>query len=178
MVLFWPTQKSEKFELTRKDIFLALAKDIPAGDGKLIPNPHKTWKDVNALPAIKIEVLGPPTSGTRDAFAELAMEGGCKKFKWIKAMKKGDKTLSIKKIKKPTSEFATVREDGAYIEAGENDNMIIGKLEANPKRSNFGYSFLDQNANKVQGSTIEGNAPTFENIAEGGYQSPDHYTFM
>ena len=96
------SKKSEKFELTRKDIFLALAKDIPAGDGKLIPNPHKTWKDVNAaLPAIKIEVLGPPpTSGTRDAFAELAMEGGCKKFKWIKAMKKGDKTLGIKKDKK------------------------------------------------------------------------------
>ena len=96
------SKKSEKFELTRKDIFLALAKDIPDGDGKLIPNPHKTWKDVNAaLPAIKIEVLGPPpTSGTRDAFVELAMEGGCKKFKWIKAMKKGDKTLGVKKDKK------------------------------------------------------------------------------
>ena len=167
------SKKSEKFELTRKDIFLALAKDIPAGDGKLIPNPHKTWKDVNAaLPAIKIEVLGPPpTSGTRDAFAELTMEGGCKKFKWIKAMKKGDKTLGIKKDKKAYKRIChTVREDGAYIEAGENDNMIIGKLEANPKALGiFGYSFLDQNANKVQGSTIEGNAPTFENIAEGGY---------
>ena len=86
-------------------------------------------------------------------------------------MKKGDKTLGIKKDKKAYKRIChTVREDGAYIEAGENDNMIIGKLEANPKALGiFGYSFLDQNANKVQGSTIEGNAPTFENIAEGGY---------
>ena len=167
------SKKSEKFQLTRKDIFLALAKDVPAGDGKVVPNPHKTWKDVNAaLPAVKIEVLGPPpTSGTRDAFTELAMEGGCKKFKWIKAMKEGDKTLGIKKDNKAYKRIChTVREDGAYIEAGENDNMIIGKLEANPKALGiFGYSFLDQNANKVQGSTIEGNAPTFENIAEGSY---------
>ena len=130
------SKKSEMFKLTRKDLFLALAKDIPAGEGKLQPNPHKTWKDVNSsLPAVKIEVLGPPpTSGTRDAFAELGLEGGCKKFKWIKAMKKGDKALGIKKDKKAYKRLChTVREDGAYIEAGENDNMIISKLEANPK---------------------------------------------
>ncbi|MGI9301705.1 MAG: substrate-binding domain-containing protein, partial [Gammaproteobacteria bacterium] len=82
-------------ELNRKDIFLALAKNVPSPDGgaKFVPNPYKTWKDVNAsLPADKIEVLGPPpTSGTRDAFVELAMEGGCKTFDWIKAMKKEDK---------------------------------------------------------------------------------------
>ena len=167
------SKQSEVFKLTRKDIFLALAKDVPAGEGKLVPNPNKTWKDVNSsLPAIKIEVLGPPpTSGTRDAFAELAMEGGCKKFKWIKAMKKGDKKLGIKKDKKAYKKIChTVREDGAYIEAGENDNMIIGKLEANPKALGiFGYSFLDQNADKVQGSTIEGKEPTFEAIADGKY---------
>ena len=167
------SKKSDVFKLTRKDLFLALAKDIPAGEGKLQSNPHKMWQDVNSsLPAVKIEVLGPPpTSGTRDAFAELALEGGCKKFEWIKAMKKGDKVLGIKKDKKAYKRLChTVREDGAYIEVGENDNMIISKLQANPKALGiFGYSFLDQNSDKVQGSTIGGKAPTFENIADGSY---------
>ena len=128
------SKKSDVFKLTRKDLFLALAKDIPAGEGKLQSNPHKTWQDVNSsLPAVKIEVLGPPpTSGTRDAFAELALEGGCKKFEWIKAMKKGDKVLGIKKDKKAYKRLChTVREDGAYIEVGENDKFkavpLVGK---------------------------------------------------
>jgi phosphate transport system substrate-binding protein len=142
-----------------------LAKNVPAGEGKLQPNPYTTWKDVNpSLPATKIKVLGPPpTSGTRDAFVELAMEGGCKKFKWIKAMKKTDQ-------KAYKSLCHTLREDGAYIEAGENDNLIVQKLDANPKALGiFGYSFLDRNADKVQGSDIDGMAPTFENIAKGKY---------
>jgi len=94
------SKSSPQMELSRKDIFLALAKDVP-GDkpGELIPNPYQTWKDVNpALPATDIEVLGPPpTSGTRDAFAELALEGGCKKIDWIAALKKsdGDKYKSV-----------------------------------------------------------------------------------
>jgi phosphate transport system substrate-binding protein len=154
-------------ELSRKDIFLALAKQVPNPDGSetLVDNPYKTWKDVNpALPNLKIEVLGPPpTSGTRDAFAELAMEGGCKKIDWIKAMKKKDK-------KKYKSICHTVREDGAYIEAGENDNLIVQKLEANPDALGiFGFSFLDQNTDKVQGSLIDGVAPEFEAIASGDY---------
>ena len=134
-------------------------------NGKIIPNPHKTWKDVDpSLPDVKIEVLGPPpTSGTRDAFAELAMQGGCKKFPDIKAIKKTDKK-AFKKL------CHTVREDGVYIEAGENDNLIIAKLEANPKAFGvFGYSFLDQNKDKLQGSIVEENAPTFENISSGKY---------
>ncbi len=109
--------KAKIMEVGRKDLFLALAKDVPTGkEGQLIPNPNKTWKDVNpSLPNIKIEVLGPPpTSGTRDAFAELALEGGCKKFEWIEAMKKKDK-------KKYKAICHAVREDGAYVEAGEND---------------------------------------------------------
>ena len=89
------SRKAEPFEITRKDIFLALAKEVPdpGGAEKLVANPYKTWKDVNPeLPDKRIEVLGPPpTSGTRDAFVELAMEGGCKKFDWIKAMKSEDK---------------------------------------------------------------------------------------
>jgi len=161
------SKKSKRFELSRKDIFLALAKDVPNPDGSetLVANPYKTWKDVNpALPNSKIEVLGPPpTSGTRDAFAELAMEGGCKKIGWIKAMKKQDK-------KKYKSICHTIREDGAYIEAGENDNLIVQKLEANPNALGvFGFSFLDQNTDKVQGSLIDGVAPEFEAIASGQY---------
>lgn len=159
------SKKSERMQITRKQIFLALAKDIPAGEGQLIPNPHKTWKDVDpSLPAVKIEVLGPPpTSGTRDAFAELALEGGCKKIGWIKAMKKTDK-------KKYKAICHSIREDGGYVEAGENDVLIVRKLEANPNAFGvFGYSFLDQNGDKVQGSLIDGQDPTFENIADGKY---------
>ena len=161
------SKKSAPMKLSRKDIFLALAKDIPdpSGAEKLIPNPHTTWHDVNpSLPDKKIEVLGPPpTSGTRDAFVELAMEGGCKKIGWIKAMKKKDKN-AYKKI------CHTVREDGAYIEAGENDNLIVQKLNANPNAIGiFGFSFLDQNSDLIQGSRVDGFEPTFEAIADGQY---------
>ena len=159
------SKASPQMKITRQQIFMALAKDVPAGEGKLIPNPNKTWKDVDpSLPDVKIEVLGPPpTSGTRDAFAELAMEGGCKKIGWIKAMKKTDK-------KKYKAICHSIREDGAYVEAGENDVLIVRKLEANPKAFGvFGYSFLDQNADKIQGSLIDGKAPTFEAISDGSY---------
>lgn len=155
------------FKLTRKDLFLGLAKNVPNPDGTetLVKNPYTTWKQVNAsLPNSKIEVLGPPpTSGTRDAFAELAMEGGCKKIDWIKAMKKKDKK-AYKTI------CHTVREDGAYIEAGENDNLIVQKLDSNPNALGiFGFSFLEQNDDKVQGSVIEGKSPEFDTIADGSY---------
>ncbi|MET0013960.1 MAG: PstS family phosphate ABC transporter substrate-binding protein [Sedimenticola sp.] len=155
------------FKISRKDIFLALAKDVPnpKAAGKTMANPYKTWKDVNAsLPNTKIEVLGPPpTSGTRDAFVELAMEGGCKKIDWIKAMKKTDKK-AYKKL------CHTIREDGAFIEAGENDNLIVQKLEANPAALGiFGFSFLDQNSDKVKGSEVDGVEPAFEAIADGSY---------
>jgi phosphate transport system substrate-binding protein len=159
------SKKAEHFELSLRDVFLALAKEVPAAEGKLQPNPYKTWNQVNpALPTTEIEVLGPPpTSGTRDAFVELAMEGGCKSFAWIEALKKSDKG-SYKAL------CHTIREDGAYIEAGENDNLIVQKLDANPRALGiFGYSFLDRNADTVQGSTIDGRAPTFENIADGKY---------
>ncbi len=128
-------------------------------------NPYKTWKDVNPeLPAVAIEVLGPPpTSGTRDAFVELAMEGGAKEFDSLVALRKSDK--------KAFARIAhTLREDGAYVEAGENDNLIVQKLQANPSALGiFGFSFLDQNGDVVQGSLVDGEAPTFENIADGKY---------
>lgn len=160
-------KKAAQYELTRKDLFLALAKDVPNPDGSetLIANPYKTWKDLNpALPNIAIEVLGPPpTSGTRDAFAELAMEGGCKKFAWIKAMKKKDKQ-GYKSV------CHTIREDGAYVESGENDNLIVQKLDKNPNALGiFGYSFLEENSSKVQASKIEGVEPDFETIADKSY---------
>ena len=152
--------------LTRNDIFLALAKEVPGqSDGELIANPYRTWKDVNAeLPDLKIEVLGPPpTSGTRDAFVELAMEGGCKSVGWIKALKSTDSS-SYNAI------CHMIREDGAFVEAGENDNLIVQKLEANPSAFGiFGFSFLDQNGEKVKGAEVDGTAPTFEAIADGNY---------
>jgi phosphate transport system substrate-binding protein len=158
---------AQQFELTRRQVFMALAKQVPdpAGGNALVENPYTTWSDVDAgLPSVKIEVLGPPpTSGTRDAFVELAMEGGCKTFPAIAAVKDRDKN-EFKAI------CHTIREDGAYIEAGENDNLIVQKLEANPNALGiFGYSFLDQNYDKVQGSMVDGVEPSFEAIADGGY---------
>ena len=160
-------RQATRFELTRKDLFLALADRVPNPDGSqtLVDNPYNTWQQVNpALPDARIEVLGPPpTSGTRDAFAELAMEGGCQQFDWIKALKKQDKK-AYKTI------CHTVREDGLYIEAGENDNLIVQKLEKNPDALGiFGFSFLEQNDDKVQGSLVEGQTPEFETIADGSY---------
>ena len=154
----------EPFSITLQQLFLALAKDVPS-DGGMVANPNQTWADVDAsLPAVKIEVLGPPpTSGTRDAFVELAMEGGCKTFPDIKALKKQDK-------KAYKALCHSIREDGAFVEAGENDNLIVQKLKANPSALGiFGYSFLDQNRDKVQGSTINGIAPDFDTIADGSY---------
>jgi phosphate transport system substrate-binding protein len=160
-------KQAAPLQLSRKDIFLALAKEVPDPNGgeKTIPNPYKNWKDLNpALPDKSIEVLGPPpTSGTRDAFVELAMEPGAEEFDWIKALKKADE-------KKFKAVAHTIREDGAYVEAGENDNLIVQKLEANPNALGiFGFSFLDQNTDKIQGSFVDGVEPTFDAIADGKY---------
>ncbi len=159
--------KGEHIDLSLRDIFLALAKDVPNPDGseELVANPYKTWKEVNpALPNTKIEVLGPPpTSGTRDAFNELAIEGGCKTFPWLKAIKSEDKS-------KYKAICRSVREDGAYVEAGENDNLIVQKLEKNPAAYGvFGYSFLDQNRGVVQAANVDGVEPTFDAIGSGDY---------
>jgi len=166
---------AETYPLTRRELFLALAKEVPESTGgnmdavtgnlKLIPNPYKTWKDVNSeLPAEPIEVLGPPpTSGTRDAFVELVMHAGCKEFGAIKKLEKEDEK-QFKAI------CGTIREDGKYVEAGENDNLIVQKLQANPKALGiFGFSFLDQNADKVKGASIEGVEINFDNVASGKY---------
>ena len=160
-------KQAQRLSITRKDLFLALAKQVPNPNGAqdTVPNPYITWQDVNpSLLATRIEVLGPPpTSGTRDALTELVMEGGCKQFDWIKAMGKSDKAAY-------RTVCHTMREDGAFIEAGENDNLIVQKLNANPKALGiFGFSFLDQNADQIQGSVIDGVEPEFETIADGSY---------
>ena len=156
-------------ELTRKDIFLALAKEVPdpknPDSGALVANPYQTWKDVNSsLPATKIRVLGPPpTSGTRDAFVELAMEGGCKGLPEVDALEDTDKDTH-------KARCHSIREDGVFIEAGENDNLIVQKLRANPNAVGiFGFSFLDQNTDTVQGALVDGMEPSFDNIASGEY---------
>jgi len=161
------SRKAQVFRLTRKDLFLGLAKQVPvAGDtGALQPNPYKTWKQINpSLPDTKIEVLGPPpTSGTRDALVELVVEGGANAFTWIAKLKKTDK-------KRYKIICNTIREDGAYIEAGENDNLIVEKLIKSPGALGvLGFSFLDQNTDKIQGSFINGVQPTFEAISDGSY---------
>ena len=165
-IVFANSVQAADVSLTRRDIFLALAKRVPgARPGELVPNPNRKWSDVNpALPARPIEVLGPPpTSGTRDAFVELAMEGGCASVDWIAALKKTDEN-AYKAV------CHTIREDGVFVEAGENDNLIVQKLQANPDAFGiFGFSFLDQNLEKVKGAPIDGVAPTFDAIADGDY---------
>jgi phosphate transport system substrate-binding protein len=170
-----------QFNLSERDIYLALAKKVPTGNpGELIDNPYKNWHEINALlPNEKIEVLGPPpTSGTRDAFAELALEAGCKTFDWIKqikadskAAKKAGNNARAAELKHRYKNIChNIREDGAYIEAGENDNLIVEKLTKNPQALGiFGFSFLDQNSDKVKGANINGVPVTFETIANGSY---------
>ena len=140
------------YSLTREQIFMALARNIVV-NGELVANPFTNWSQIDpALPDMAIEVLGPPpTSGTRDAFVELVMEEACQSGV-------------------PEDLCGDIREDGAYVDAGENDNLIVQKLEANAAAVGiFGFSFLDQNTNAIQGAIVDGVVPTFENIASGDY---------
>jgi phosphate transport system substrate-binding protein len=153
-------------KLTKEQIFLALAKQVPDKDGKLVANPNKMWSDIDpSLPKEKIEVLGPPpTSGTRDSFMELAMEPGAAKFKSLEELKKSD-------AKAYEAVWKSMREDGAFVEAGENDNLIVQKLQANPAAVGiFGFSFLDENSSTLQDVEIDGVEATYETIASGDYK--------
>jgi len=166
-IAFANSLDADPLELELSDIFLALAAQVPNPNGadELVDNPYTRWSEINAdLPDLDIEVLGPPpTSGTRDAFAELAMEGGCETFEVIKALEESDEDL-YKAV------CHTMREDGAYVEAGENDNLIVQKLQANPDALGiFGYSFLEQNDDIVQSSVIGGFEADFDAIADGDY---------
>lgn len=148
-------QTGPDFSVTREQIFLALAKYVPV-NGVLVENPYQNWNEVDpSLPNQAIEVYGPPpTSGTRDAFVELVMDYACEHFPEYSS----------------DVECQSMREDGKFIEAGENDNMIVQKLRVNPLALGiFGYSFLQNNNDVVKGSVIDGYTPEFENIASGDY---------
>lgn len=152
-------------KLTLPQLLLAVAKEVPGPDGKLIANPNKNWSDIDkSLPNTKIEVLGPPpTSGTRDSFHELLLEKGAEKIPALAALKKSD-AKAFDKV------WKTLREDGAYVEAGENDNVIVQKLIANKDAFGvFGYSFLEENSGKLRGVPLNGVAPEFDNITSGKY---------
>jgi phosphate transport system substrate-binding protein len=147
--------------LTQADIYKALAAN-PFGKG---PNKAQTWKDVNpSLPAVKIRVLGPPpTSGTRDSLADLYLEKGCNTDPAMEALKKSDD-------KKHKDVCTKIREDGAYIEAGENDNLLVQKVSADPGTLGvLGFSYLEENADKVQPVKIAGVAPSEQTIANLTY---------
>lgn len=159
--------KEQQLNLSRRDIFLALAKQVPNPDGSatLVDNPYKKWSDINpSLPSIQIEVLGPPsTSGTRDALIEFAMVAGCKQFAWVSELAETD-YRQFRRI------CHLIREDGAYVNAGENDNLIVHKLGIKSGAVGiFGFNFLDQNTNTVQAAIIEGQLPEFESIKSHEY---------
>ncbi|HUU25397.1 MAG TPA: PstS family phosphate ABC transporter substrate-binding protein [Methyloceanibacter sp.] len=163
------SKKGKSIDLSKEQLFLALASEIPDGD-KLVPNPSKKWSDVDKnLPDVAITVYGPPpTSGTRDAFVELAMHEGCKALDYFKK-KKGelDKAAFEDLVKEKCT---PMRQDGPFIEAGENDNLIVQRIEADPNALGiFGYSFLYENQDKLQGVKVGGAAPSFDTIADGSY---------
>lgn len=162
-------RNAPEFSLMPEEIFLALAKDIHDENLKFISNPHKTWQSVDPmLPDTKIEVLGPPpTSGTRDAFLELVMEKAAKGFGGYREMKDADEKNGTKDYEKV---WKSLRQDGPYVEAGENDNLIVQKIENNANAIGiFGYSFLEENKNKIKPILVGGIEPTYENIAKGTY---------
>lgn len=156
------SKKRPPFALTLAQIYRALAAQLPDGT----KNTVSSWNQVDPkLPNQPIEVIGPPpTSGTRDTFNELVMEGGCVAATPAMAELKKTDEPKFKKL------CGSIREDGKYIQAGENDNLVVQKIEANPNAIGvFGYSYLEQNADKISGSPINGFAPTYDNIASGKY---------
>jgi len=163
---FANSMKAPEVPLTKQQIFMALAKQVPDKDGKLVDNPYTMWNEIDpSLPAVKIEVLGPPpTSGTRDSFHELVMEKGAESFDSLKELKKAD-------AKAFEAVWKSMREDGLFIEAGENDNLIVQKLSNNPNAFGiFGFANVAENAALIRGLPVDGVVPTFETIASGEYK--------
>lgn len=169
------SKNSRAMEFSLRDLYLALAAKVPAagtqgGAGNMVDNPYKRWNEINpGLPDREIVVLGPPpTSGTRDAFNELAIEGGCETFAGMRELQQSD-SIAYKAF------CRGIREDGVFIEAGENDNLIVQKIQANTDAIGiFGFSFLDQNADIIQAFRISrdgssAHEPTFEAISDGSY---------
>lgn len=154
------SKSGRRVDFTLEQIYLALAAQIPNAQGQLVANPHRNWSDISpTLPNIRIEVIGPPpTSGTRDSFNELGLLAGCQ------AYHRG------RNLQADARACQQIRADGAFIEGGENDNIIVQRLVANANAFGvFGYSFLEENQDKIQGSHINGVADTVENIQNGRY---------
>jgi phosphate transport system substrate-binding protein len=159
-LVFIQANGARAIPLTLEDVYEALAA-TPFGK----PNTAKTWADVNPeLPAVAIKVYGPPpTSGTRDALAEMILEKGCTTNAEMKALKDSDEDRYKQVCTK-------IREDGAYVEAGENDNLLVQKVAANPGAVGImGYSFLEENLDKVRGLTLNGVEPTYATISAFDY---------
>ena len=160
------SKQGEQLIISKSDLGKALTAEIPQEDGSWIPNPYKNWNEINsALPNLPIRVYGPPTtSGTRASYAEMVNQKGyCAKDPEAKA-------ASAARGDKKGKKCRAMRTDGAYIEAGEQDNLIVQKLQEDPKSYGvFGFSYLDQNTDTLQGAIISDTAPTFENIASGNY---------
>jgi len=154
------SREGADLDLTKAQLFQALAKQVPSEDGsELVDNPNMKWSDIDgSLPDVEILVYGPPpTSGTRDAFVELVMEEGCEEFAFYEG--------------KDTGELcAPMRQDGPFVEAGENDNLIVQRLESDANAVGiFGYSFLFENQDKLKAASIGGVQPSAETIADGSY---------
>ncbi len=163
---FAHSASAPELKLTKQQIFMALAKEVPDKDGKLVPNPYTMWNEIDpSLPAQKIEVYGPPpTSGTRDSFMELVMEKGAEKFDSLKQLKKDD-AKAFEKV------WKSMREDGLFVEAGENDNLIVQKLNGNANAYGiFGFANVAENAAQIKAIAVDGVVPTFETIASGEYK--------
>ena len=154
------SKKGTLLKISKYDLGKALTAKVPV-NGKMVDNPYKKWSDINpSLPNLPIKVMGPPTtSGTRASFVEMVNQKGyCKKSKEVKAI-----GYKAKKCR-------AMRTDGAYVEAGEQDNLIVKKLQSDPNTFGiFGFSYLDQNMDVLQGAIVDGNEPSFENIADGKY---------
>jgi len=159
------SKQGTPIKLTLAQLLMAVAKEVPGPDGKLVANPNKNWSDIDkSLPNVKIEILGPPpTSGTRDSFHELLLEKGAEQIPTLAALKKSD-SKAFDRV------WKTLREDGAYVEAGENDNVIVAKLEGNRNAFGvFGFSFLEENSAKLRGVPLDGIEPAFEAVTSGKY---------
>lgn len=155
------SKEAEHMDLTLQQLFLALGEKVPV-DGKWVKNPYKNWSDVDAsLPNKPIKVMGPPpTSGTRDSFNELALAAGCDALPEAAELAEEEHAAICESI----------REDGAFIEAGENDNLIVQKLVGDKDMFGvFGYSFLEENADRLQAAKLDGVAPEADLIAEDKY---------
>ena len=167
-IAFAQSKVNAPFDVSKANLALAVAKEVPSKDGKsLIANPYKKWSDIDSsYPNKEIIVYGPPkSSGTRDAFEELVLQKTFSKMSVYTDLYKADKKAN-KKYKK----YSIIRTDGAYVESGENDNLIVQKLEKNKDAFGvFGFSFLIENDDKVQGATINGVHPTPDNISSGKY---------